>query len=113
MGEMQRRKFMIVPFFFYMCAFLITQYIVPNGLGQEANPLPAMVYGWTGNFFLMPIMGILIFFFIMPRVVDLIISKTDDGENYRMRFEWFFIIMAFAWTFVDFFNDFWILVHVI
>ena len=110
---MQRRKFMVVPFFFYMCAFLITQHIVPNGLGQEANPLPAMIYSWTGHFFLMPIMGILIFFFIMPRVVDWVIKKTDDGENYRARFEWFFIFMAFAWAFVDFFNDFWLLIHVI
>lgn len=110
---MQRRKFMIVPFFFYVCALFITQYIVPNNLGIEANPIPAIIYQWTGHFFFMPILGILVFFFFMPRISDWVVSKTNDGENYRREFEWVFIFMAIGWTFIDFFNDFWILIHVI
>jgi hypothetical protein len=111
-GEMERKKYLLIPYFFNLGAMLLTEYIVQNGLGFEANPVLAAFYGWLGHFLFMPIVGAFIFFLVMPKFIDWLISKVKDGEDYRRQFEWLLISIAFIMMFIDFSHDLIFLVSV-
>lgn len=102
---MERRKYLIIPFFFNLGAMVLTELVVKNGLGFEANPIIGMFYGWFGSFLFMPIMGAFILFLALPKFIDWLISKVREGESYRIYFEWLLISIASLMTFIDFFHD--------
>jgi len=110
---MERKKWFILPFSLNMLALIITQIVIPaNPMFIEANPFVRFIYETFGHFYFMPIYSIFMFFFIMPRLLDWVISKTNNGEQYRKIFEWLFIGMAIVWTSADFFNNLIVFVNV-
>ena len=103
---MERRKWFILPFAMSMVSAMITQMLVPNYSNlYELNPFANAIYLITGHFFFMPALSFVVFLFIMPLLLDWVISKTNDGEHYRMEFEALFIGMAVIWTSFDLLNN--------
>ena len=110
---MERQKWIILPFSLNMLALAITQILVPaSPMFVEANVFARHLYEVFGHFYFMPIYSVIVFFVILPKFLDWLIAKTENGEQYRRVFEWLFIGMAMIWTSIDFLNNLIIFVNV-